>query len=285
MKRVLITSMVTAAVALALVWFAPVRVSLAAAQRGSTGTATPATTAPAGIVPRMADGRPDLSGVWWGGSDIGGRRGAGGGGGGARGGGRGGTPPPSFTSLYQPWAAEKAKTLSDKDDPSLRCIPVAFGTLNVRLFSVGAVGQIVQTPKFVVMLTETYHGFQLIPTDGRTHRDDVPPSYRGDAVGHWEGDTLVVDTTSFTDSNWMFAEGRVSFHSDALHMVERYRRVDANTLEIEATVEDPKVLTKPWTVPKQTLQLAPFDQIMALNCSGAETQALMEGAARQNDKK
>lgn len=285
MKRVLIASMVTAAVALALVWFAPARVSLAAAQRGSSGTATPATTAPAGTVPRMADGRPDLSGVWWGGSDIGGRRGAGGGGGGARGGGRGGTPPPSFTSLYQPWAAEKAKTLSDKDDPSLRCIPVAFGTLNVRLFSVGAVGQIVQTQKFVVMLTETYHAFQLIPTDGRTHRDDVPPSYRGDAVGHWEGDTLVVDTTSFTDSNWMFAEGRVSFHSDALHMVERYRRVDANTLEIEATVEDPKVLTKPWTVPKQTLQLAPFDQIMALNCSGAETQALMEGAARQNDKK
>ena len=61
---------------------------------------------------------------------------------------------------------EKAKTLSDKDDPSLRCIPTAFGTLNVSLFSVGAVGQIVQT-KFVVMLTETYHGFQLIPpTEG-----------------------------------------------------------------------------------------------------------------------
>jgi hypothetical protein len=80
----------------------------------------------------------------------------------------------------------------------------------------------------------------------------------------------------------MFAEGRVSFHSDALHVVERYRRVDANTLEIEATVEDPKVLTAPWTVPKQTLTLAPFDQIMELNCSGIETQSLMEGAAKQN---
>jgi hypothetical protein len=228
----------------------------------------------------MADGHPDLSGVWWGGSDIGGPRGAGGGRGGAR-----GAPAPSFTSLYQPWAAEKLKTLSDKDDPTLRCIPVAFGTLNVSLYSVGAVGQIISTPKFVVMLTETYHGFQLIPTDGRPHRDEVPPAYRGDSVGHWEGDTFVVDTRNFTDNTWLFAEGRVSFHSDALHIVERYRRVDAKTIEIEATIEDPKVLTGPWTVPKQTLQLAPFDQIMALNCSGLETQSLMDGAAKQNSGK
>ena len=75
----------------------------------------------------------------------------------------------------------------------------------------------------------------------------------GELVGHWEGDTLVVDSRNFTDTNWMFAEGNVSFHSDALRIVERYRRVDANTLEVDATVEDPKVLTGPWTVPKQTL--------------------------------
>ena len=286
MKRVLITSMLTAAVVTALVAFAPAAASLAAgppvqaAQRGAAATAALANSAPAGPVPRMADGHPDLSGVWWGGSDIGGPRGGGGGRGGAR-----GTPAPSFTSLYQPWAAEKLKTLSDKDDPTLRCIPVAFGTLNVSLWNVGGVGQIVATPKLVVMLTETYHGFQLIPTDGRPHRDDVPPAYRGDSVGHWEGDTFVVDTTNFTDNTWMFAEGRVSFHSDALHIVERYRRVDAKTMEIEAKVEDPKVLTGPWTVPKQTLLLAPFDQIMPLNCSGLETQALMDGAAKQNSGK
>jgi hypothetical protein len=132
------------------------------------------------------------------------------------------------------------------------------------------------------MLTETYHGFQIIPTDGRKHRDDAPPSYRGDAVGHWDGDTLVVDKTNFSDTNWISAEGRVSFHSDALHIVERYRRVDANTLEIEALIEDPKVLTGPWNVPKQTLQLAPFDQILDLPCSGIETQSLMDAAAKQN---
>jgi hypothetical protein len=243
----------------------------------------------------MADGHPDLSGVWWRGSDIGGRSAAPAGGQGpAPAGGRGGTqgggraaaqPPPSFASLYQPWAAAKAKTLGDKDDPSLRCVPTAFGTLGLSLFDVGAVGQIVQTPKFVVMLTETYHGFQIIPTDGRPHRDTVPPSYRGDAVGHWEGDTLVVDKTNFSDVNWISAEGRISFHSDALHIVERYRRVDANTLEVEATVEDPKVLTGPWIPAKQALQLAPFDQIMELACSGLETQTLIDAAAKQTSGK
>ena len=272
MKRVLMMSMVIAALAAVVVWLAPAPASLAAGQA--------AQPAAAGAVPRMADGRPDLSGVWWGGADVGGNRGGGGGrggGAGARGGARG-TPPSSYTSLYQPWAAEKAKTLSDKDDPTLRCIPTAFGTLNVSFYDVGAVGQIISTPKFVVMLTETYHGWRLVPTDGRPHRDDLPPAYRGDSVGRWEGDTLVVETKNFTDNTWMSAEGRVSFHSDALRIVERYRRVDAKTLEIEATVEDPKVLTGPWTVPKQTLQLAPFDQIMPLNCSGIETQALMNAA-------
>jgi hypothetical protein len=229
-------------------------------------------------VPRMADGHPDLSGVWWGGFDVGGRGGVG-----SKLGSKGAAPPP-YSSLYKPETAALAKTLSDKDDPTLRCVPVAFGTLNVSLYSVGAVGQIIATPKFVVMLQETYHGWQLIPTDGRPHREDIPPAYRGDSVGHWEGDVFVVDTTNFTDNTWMFAEGRVSPHSDQMHLVERYRRVDKNTLEIDATVTDPKMLTGPWVVPKQTLVLAPFDQIMALNCSGIETQSLMDGAAKQNTK-
>ena len=190
--------------------------------------------------------------------------------------------PPSFASLYQPWAMEKAKTLGDKDDPSLRCIPVAFGTLNVSLYGLGFVGQILQTPGFVVMLTETYHSFRLIPTDGRKHRDDVLPSFRGDSVGHWDGDTLVVDARNFTDTNWMAAEGIVSFHSDALRIVERYRRVDKDTLEVDAIVEDPKVLTGPWKVPTQTLRRAPFDQIMEVGCTGTESAALMEAAAKQN---
>lgn len=275
MTRGLTTTVVAAGVACAVGWSAPAVVGVAAGQGEQTTAAGP--------VPRMSDGKPDLSGVWWGGSDVGGARR----GGGARGGARGarGAGPPTFTSLYRPDAAAKAKTLSDKDDPTLRCIPTAFGTLNVSLWDVGAVGQIVATPKMVVMLTETYHGFRAVPTDGRPHRDDVPPAYRGDSVGHWEGETFVVDTRNFTGQTWMSAEGRVSHHSEALRIVERYRRADANTLEIEATVEDPEVLTAPWTVPKQTLVLAPFDRIMSLNCSGIETQALMDAAAKQNTGK
>lgn len=290
MKR----SMVIAAMATALLWFvaAPARLG---AQQAATATTTSAGSASASAVPRMPDGHPDLSGVWWRGADVGGRpaapaggrgaaaggRGAAAGRGAGRGGGRG-QQPTTFASLYTPEAQAHAKTLVDKDDPTLRCVPTAFGTLNVSMFDVGAVAQIVQNPKFVVVLTETYHGFQIIPTDGRPHRDTIPPSYRGDAVGHWEGDTLVVDKTNFTDDTWISAEGRVSYHSGALHIVERYRRVDANTLEIDATLEDPEVLTKPWVVPTQTLVLAPFDEIMSLICSGTETQSLMDAAAELN---
>ncbi len=238
-------------------------------------------------LPRTADGHPDLSGVWWRGADVGGRPATQAGGAAAapaaRGGGRG-PAPVTFQSLYTPAAQAKAKAMADKDDPALGCTPTAFGTLNVSMFDVGAVAQIVQTPKFVILLTETYHGFQIIPIDGRPHRTDVPPSFRGDAIGHWEGDTLVVDKTNFGDSNWISAEGRVSFHSDALHTIERYHRA-GDTLEIEATLEDPKVLTKPWVVPKQTLVLAPFDQILELNCSGAESEALVDAAAQLSSGK
>jgi len=216
--------------------------------------------------PRMADGRPDLSGVWWTGGDVGGR-----GFGGGRGRGRGAGPAPAtYTDLLTPSAAAAAKKMTDNDDPTLRCVPTAFGTLNVSLFDVGAVGQIVATPKFVVLMAETYHGYRVIPTDGRPHRAEVPPSYRGDSVGRWDGDVFVVETKNFTDDTWIWAEGRASPHSDQLRVVERYRRVDKNTLEIDATLEDPKMLTKPWTVPKQTLALAPFDQIMPLICAGLE---------------
>ena len=257
MKRTIVIA--TAAAALACVAFAQ----------------TPAAKA-AGPAPKAADGHPDLTGVWWRGEDVGGRTGV------AT---RGQAPVPPFSSLYNAAAQAKAKTLTDKDDPTLRCQSTAFGTLNISMFDVGAVAQIVQTPKTIVFLTETYHGFQIVPTDGRRHRDDIAPSNRGDAVGHWEGDTFVVDKTNFTDTSWISAEGRVSFHSDQMHVVERYRRVDAETLTVDATVEDPGVLTKPWVVPTQTLKLAPFDQIMDLVCSGTETQGLMDFAAQQNASK
>ena len=224
----------------------------------------------AGPTPRMADGKPDLSGVWWTGGDLGSP--------GYNSSRAGSEPVPPYTDLYQPWAREHAATLGDKDDPTLQCQPTAFGTLNVRLFDVGTIGQIVSTPGMMVFLQETFHGYQLIPTDGREHRA-VPPSFRGDAVGHWEGDTFVVETTNFTDDTWIWAEGRVSIHSDQLRIVERYQRPDANTLLVDATLYDPGALTGPWVVPTQRLVLAPFDQLLPLICTGVETQELMDAAA------
>jgi hypothetical protein len=245
------------------------------AQNASGG----ASARPAGPVPRTADGRPDLSGVWWPGRDVPvttlnvGTSAA------PTGAPRQGKD--TFRSLYQPAAAAKANTLSEKDDPALRCIPPVIGP-HVSFLNSGLVGQIVQTPKFVFFLTETYHGFKIVPTDGRKHRDDVAPSYRGDSVGRWEGDTLVVETTNFNGQNWVSDHGNVSFYSDALRVVERYRRLDANRLEVSTTVEDPKLLTRQWTLTPEILELAPFDQIMEVPCTNVETASLMEGAAKEN---
>jgi hypothetical protein len=229
---------------------------------------------PEGAVPRAADGKPDLSGVWWLGREpalVEGRVGA------PR---RGEAPAPppgsTFASLYQPWAAAKARTLSDKDDPALRCIPSVGGPPQTNIF------QLVQTPRLVVLLQETYHGFRLIPTEpGRQHSDMQPPAYWGDSVGRWDGDTLVVDVVNFTDRNWISPQGIVSFHSDALHVIERYRRVAANALEVEKTYDDPKVLIRPW-VDRKMYRLAPFDQVMEAMCTGTETAALMDAAAKEN---
>jgi hypothetical protein len=263
MKRLAIVSLVSAAMLITL----PLSHDVVSAQQRGAAPVAAARPAAAEPAPRMADGKPDLSGVWWTGADVGGR-GFSAGRGRAGGGAADATAPPPLTSLYTPAAAEAIKKLNDNDDPTLKCIPTAFGTLNVSMFDVGAVAQIVATPKFVVMLTETYHGYKIVPTDGRPHREEVPPSYRGDSVGRWEGDVFVVETKNFNDDTWLWAEGRATPHSDQLRIVERYRRLDKNTLEIEATIHDPKMLTAPWIVPKQTLALAPFDQIMPLICSG-----------------
>ena len=229
-----------------------------------------------GPIPRMTDGKPDLSGVWWTGGDLGSE-------------GYGSTTDRSaglqynlYTDLYNDEAKARMATLSDKDDPTLVCKPTAFGTLSVRLFDVGTLGQIISTPEMMVFLQETFHGYQLIPTDGRPHRDYLPPSYRGDAVGHWEGDTFVVETKNFTDDTWIFAEGGVSFHSDQMRVVERYTRTDAQTMVIEATIFDEAVLTEPFVVPTKTLVLAPFDQLLPLICASTETKELMDNAQGGN---
>src|SRR5215510_11184389 len=159
MNRMLITSTMAAGVALAISWSVP---PVSHAQQRGAPPATPqaAPAVPSEPAPKMPDGHPDLSGVWWTGGDVGGRGYQGGRGRGAR----GGPAPATYNSLFTPAAAEAAKKLADKDDPTLKCTPTALGTLNVHMFDVGAVGQILSTPKFVVMMTETFHSYRLIPT-------------------------------------------------------------------------------------------------------------------------
>jgi hypothetical protein len=121
----------------------------------------------------------------------------------------------------------------------------------------------VQTPGRVIMLFEFSHFIRQIFTDGRPHNTALGPTWMGDAIGHWDGDTLVVDTTGFNDKTWLDRAGHP--HSTDLHLVERIRRVDQNTLQDDLTIEDPKAYTKPWGG-QITFQLRPKWNIMEMVC-------------------
>jgi hypothetical protein len=167
---------------------------------------------------------------------------------------------------YQPWAAEKVKERREnklKDDPEARCLMPGLP----RIVNMPMPMEIIQTPREVAILYEAFHSFRVIPTDGRGHIDRKQLAsdglYLGDSVGHWEDDTLVVDVTNFNDVTWLDNSGGI--HSDELHVTERYRRPDRDTLIYQATLEDQKVFTKPWTV-NWTLKLRPGERLMEYEC-------------------
>ena len=121
--------------------------------------------------------------------------------------------------------------------------------------------QIVQKPGLVVILYEGDHFFRVIPTDDSTHPDDLDPTWMGNSVGHWDGDTLVVDVTGFNDKG-----GLEDFrHTTALHVIERYRRTAYDRISYQATIEDPNVFAAPWTI-AGTLNLHPEWQIQEYVC-------------------
>jgi hypothetical protein len=123
--------------------------------------------------------------------------------------------------------------------------------------------EIIQLPDRVVILYEIHHAFRIIPTDGRGHPDDMEPSYLGDSVAHWDGDTLVVDVTGFNTDTWLQGVGTI--HSEELRVTERYTRDTFDTIRYEATMEDPVVFTKPWTL-YETLRLRPDERIREYEC-------------------
>ena len=141
----------------------------------------------------------------------------------------------------KPEFGPRAVPLADSNDPIASCFPPGLP----RIYLIrGEPMEIVQVAGRVIMLFEYDHFVRQIYTDGRPHNTDLGPTWMGDAIGKWEGDTLVIDTIGFNDKTWLDMAGHP--HSDALHLVERIRRVDHNTLQNDLTIEDPKAYTKPW---------------------------------------
>jgi hypothetical protein len=236
-----------------------------------------------GPPPRTPDGKIDFSGIW----SRGGGQGIGGGGGGAapagqRGqggqgaqatppadgqrGARGGAPavpplPPDGIPIatfgnagqgmkddlpFQPWARElmsKRRADNSKDNPDAHCLPMGF----LQFHNHPEPRKIVQTPGMVLIIYEANSGLRQIFTDGRKlPGKDADPWWYGYSVGRWEGDTLVVETVGFTDNQWLDVRG--SPLSDQAKVIERFRRPNFGSLEIEITVDDPKAYTMPWKV-------------------------------------
>jgi len=223
-------------------------------------------------VPRMANGKPDLSGNW-----VRFR----GEGGGARG--RGAAPPPvdpnsppvaTFFELganmsgglpYTPWAAELRKqrdAANSKDNPDALCLPMGITQFHMH----SQPRKMMQTPNLLALMYEANYGLRYIYTDGRAlpPQGDVQPFWYGYSVGRWDGDTLVVETNNLRDDGWLDVRG--SPLTDQAKITERFRRVSYGKLEIDITIEDPKAYTKPFTV-RVNQQIAPDDEIIEFICN------------------
>ena len=194
---------------------------------------------PSGPAPRTADGKPDLSGVWW--SPV--------------------IVEPGKPEWF-PAAQAVAKQRVDSnslESPQARCLPSPVTRL-------GPLFELAQTKQFLVIISDDESpGFHQIHLDRSTHSKEADPDlWYGDSIGRWDGDTLVVDRVTFNERVWL--DQGAHPHSDALHVIERYRRPDAGHLEKEVTVEDPGVLAKPWTF-KAVADLAAGEEIREFICA------------------
>ena len=195
----------------------------------ATGPAIPRRRAPErvkGPTPHLADGTVDLSGVWQGGGPVGDI---------AQG-------MPKGAVIPMTPAAEKIfKSRQSKDDPEANCLPTGVPRIAPYPW------RIVQTPTHVFFLFEgNIHSFRQIFIDGRKHPDDPDPTWYGHSIGHYDGDSLVVDTVGFNDKFWFDFAGHP--HTEKLHVTERYTRPDADHLDYETVVDDPGAYTRPFTM-------------------------------------
>ena len=218
--------------------------------RGPDGK--PNLSAPA---PRTPDGKPDLSGVWQAEGqqyffDLGAGLKAG------------------DVSL-QPWAKElqqQRETHDHGDDPLARCLPHGVPRINTNgLFPF----KIIQTPGLVAILYEQLYLFRQVFLDGRRLANSPNPTWLGYSTGKWDGDTLVVETSGFNDKTWLDTnKGHPA--TEALHVTERFRRKDFGNLEVQATIDDPKAYTKPWTTTIQRMHLQLDTDILEFICNENE---------------
>ncbi|HXD73633.1 MAG TPA: hypothetical protein VN628_07850 [Vicinamibacterales bacterium] len=213
--------------------------------------------------PRLPDGKPDLSGIWHAGnripctneinrfidcgSEIGGSKltldl---------------GLDLPGGSLPYQPWAAalKKQRAADDsRDDPHVRCLPDTIP----RMWTLPHLTKAIHTPKLLVLLYEVNATYRQIFLDGRPFPQEMNPEWMGYSVGHWDGDTLVVETRGFRDNLWIDMQG--SPMSDQAKMTERIRRPNFGTLDIDLTIDDAKTYTKPFTI-KLTQTLEPDTEL------------------------
>jgi hypothetical protein len=205
----------------------------AGSQQGAPTESKPAAGKPAwppdGPTPRTADGKPDLSGAW--------------------------QPNAIRENVnlvatgvkvpFQPWAEKVYQQHRDnisRDDPEARCLPPGVPRMTTTPYPF----RIMQTPGLTLIVYEGgAHVWRQIFTDGRPHSADPNPTWLGESIGHWEGDTLVVDTIGFNGKTWLDEEGLHT--TESLHVIEKFRRTDFGHLETENTVDDPKAYTKPWS--------------------------------------
>ena len=213
-------------------------------------------------MPRPSDGKPDLSGIWqvlntaaWDIQDHAASLGVPAGQGVVEG----------NEIPYQPWAAMKKRENYENRrtaDPEAKCFQPGVPRVTYMPYPF----QIVQTPTYVAILYEYNHVTRHIYADGTPHpKGPIDSWFMGDSRGRWEGTTLVVDVIHFTDQTWFDRAG--NFHSEALHVVERYTPTDRDHITYEATIEDPKVFTRPWKLSMPVYRrLEPNVQLLDYEC-------------------
>jgi len=215
------------------------------------GGTTPLAANPNAPAPRMPDGSIDLWGTWVGGgpiNDI------------AR---DGGMKPGEIDLIMQPWAIKLRDSRKDPEDPHNFCLPMGVPR-QAGAFPWRFVPYPSQKPTHMFILWEGFRNYRQIFMDGRKHSDDPTPTWFGESIGRFEGDTLVIDSIGFNDKWWWDRRGTP--HTEQLHIIERWTRVNFGTLTNDVTIDDPGAFTKPFVLHFSAKHSAPGDELKEYIC-------------------